>query len=700
MEEKGVGVVVLNYNDYGNTIRYINEIKKYKCIDKIVIVDNSRDKTRYVELENLKDDKIDVINIKKNEGYAKGNNIGIRHLVQNNQSIKYIAISNPDVEVSEESYEKCLEFIEKENNGKVAMVAPRMYDINGNPHCLSGWKLRTIVGDTMDSSVIVTRKINKPHIERYGEYLDNHNEVLVDCLAGSFFIIKKEIFKSLNYFDENTFLYYEEDILGKRLHDLGYCGAVLNTCKFMHYEAVSVQSSMRYLRKYKIMQKSKRYYHKVYNKETIKNLFLLDLTTALGIIEIHYMNTNIIKRIYRKIKKRMTLEQADKYILYLYTYITLPFYRLIRIFRKKKRICYFSLVTWKWIKQRPHFIPYKIAKLTNNEVDYRYQTLRDEFVEDQKLDLVNNDIDNKYLKIKPFKIYPATEEYVLRDRLSNLRRTTMWNYDVIIITQPNQLDFFIINLFRIKKTKIIYECMDNYEEWEMDKKRYLEKEAELIDFSSHIIVSSQSLKNRLIKLYNIDENKISIVRNAYDKTLFESYRKDEGTILEHPNITYIGTIDDWFDFNSICEYARKNENRKIYLIGPVSHLIDKTVNKIKKEHSNIIFLGSIEHDLVPNYISESDLLIMSFILNNITKYVDPVKLYEYLYFKKPVVSTYWDELEQFKNIMYFYDINKNDFEEVVNKALKDGFIENEKDYKEVILDANWDNRVKEYIKHI
>jgi len=697
MKENGLGVVVLNYNDYDNTIRYINEIKKYECIDKIVIVDNSKDKARFVELEDLKDNKVDVVSIKKNEGYARGNNIGIRRLLQNDQLIKYIAISNPDVEVPEESYEKCLEFIGRKDNDKVAMVAPRMYDINENPHCLSGWKLRTIVGDTMDSSVIVTRKFNKPHIERYGEYLDNHDEVMVDCLAGSFFIIKNEIFESLNYFDENTFLYYEEDILGKRLHDLGYCGAVLNTCRFTHYEAVSVQNSMKYLRKYKIMQKSKRYYHKVYNKESIKKLFLLDITTLLGITEIHYMNTNIIKRVYRKIKEKMTPLNIIKAMLYLYTYITLPLYRLIRVFRIKKRICYFSLVSWKWIKQRPHFVPYKIAELTKNRVDYRYQALRDEYTEEQKMDLVKNDVNSRYLRIKPFKIYST---YALKYRLSYLRRTTMWNYDTIIVTQPNQLDFFIIRLLKIRKTKIIYECMDNYEEWEMDKKAYLEKEAKLVEFSSHIIVSSQSLKNRLIDLYNIEENKISIIRNAYDKVLFENYKKNKSIELKYPNITYIGTIGEWIDFNSICNYANKNENTKIYLIGPVSDLIDETVANIKKEYSNIIFLGSIEHDLVPNYIAESDLLIMPFILNNITKSVDPVKLYEYLYFKKPVVSTYWNELEQFRNIVYFYDIDKNNFEEIVKKAFGDGFMENEKDYKKVILDANWDNRVKEYIKYI
>ena len=34
------GIVILNYNDYENTIKMVHQIKDYKCLSKIVIVDN------------------------------------------------------------------------------------------------------------------------------------------------------------------------------------------------------------------------------------------------------------------------------------------------------------------------------------------------------------------------------------------------------------------------------------------------------------------------------------------------------------------------------------------------------------------------------------------------------------------------------------------------------------------------------------
>ena len=35
-----IGFVIINYNDYENTNKLLNNIKDYKCLNKIVIVDN------------------------------------------------------------------------------------------------------------------------------------------------------------------------------------------------------------------------------------------------------------------------------------------------------------------------------------------------------------------------------------------------------------------------------------------------------------------------------------------------------------------------------------------------------------------------------------------------------------------------------------------------------------------------------------
>lgn len=701
--DRKTAIVILNFNDYDNTNKYVKKINNFDVINKIIVVDNSIDKKEF-EFEN--NEKINIIISEENGGYAKGNNLGLKYIEENYPEINYIVISNPDVIVEKESFENCIDFLER--NSDYAIVAPRMYDINNNKHPLSGWQLRTLKGDAIDSSTLLTNKYKQSHIEIYpNNYLNSKEVVDVSCVAGSFFVVRKNVFKEIGYFDENTFLYYEEDIIGKKISETKYKIAVLNNCKFQHMEAVSVKRSMNYLKKYKLMQKSKRYYHKKYNKRPFYKIWLLDLATLLGCLEIRYNNTKVLKKIYSTFKKGIKkvvninfVVNFIKVLLYIYTIITWPIYMIIKKLRKNKKILYFSIVTWKWIKQRPHFIPLEIAKYDNYKVDYRYQTLKDKFMENIKENVVKNNIEeNKKMRIKPFKIYPGIPKYTVIDKICNIVKTSLWNYDTIIITQPNQIQFFILRIHKLRKTRIIYECMDNYETWEIDKNSYRIREAGLIYFANNIIVSAEGLKTRIKDLYKT-EKEITIIRNAYDKILFE--KENESNIkLKENSITYIGTIDDWFDFENICKFAQKYKENNIYLIGPFSKLLDNIKEEIEKKYDNILILGPIEHELVPQYIQASNVMIMPFKINDLIKCVDPVKLYEYLYLKKPVVSTYWEELKQFENMVYFYDESYEKFEEAIKNALKNGFKNfNNEEYKNVVLDANWENRVKKYIELI
>ena len=67
------------------------------------------------------------------------------------------------------------------------------------------------------------------------------------------------------FFDENVFLFYEEDILAKRLKEKGFGEMSLNNIEFKHFESQSIDKAYSYFNKIKTLQKSKMYYHKKYN---------------------------------------------------------------------------------------------------------------------------------------------------------------------------------------------------------------------------------------------------------------------------------------------------------------------------------------------------------------------------------------------------------------------------------------------------
>lgn len=691
-------VVILNYNDSKTVIDYINLIKDYKNIDKILIVDNCSPDGSYEKLKKLKSKRIDVVKTDGNKGYAYGNNYGVHYLEKSGEHYDFITISNPDIYVEDDTIKKLMDFLSKHKD--VAIASPTMYMLDNKPSPLAGWKERKLDSDVRDSNMWMTRRKMKPHVECYPKEHFKGDVSYVDCVPGSFFMIKYDAFKDVDYFDENTFLFFEEDILGKKLKNKGYKVVVLNKLRFTHYESVTINKNLKYLKKYKALQKSKKYYHKTYNEECQGlgrlNLLKLDFATFVGAMEIRNENSKFYK-VRKSIKEHLKYDGLFmilmKFFIYFLILVMFPFRYLKRKLCKTKKVCYFSLVTWKWIKQRPHFVALKLCD--KFKVDYRYLDLKDKYKEEANRknanSFVNNKVDNKNLRIKPYYIYPGDRKYRIKRAFAYLKIVT-FNYDMFIFTQPNQIDTIFIKALKLNKTKIYYECMDNYIGWEKERVYFEFKEKNVIDSSEKVFVSSQKLLDDISLKYGISKDKFILVRNGYDHHLFDNYKKVE-TKLVNPSITYIGTIDEWFDIENIVNYTKKHKKYNFNIIGPINPSVKKKINSIKL--NNLIIHGPIEHDLVPSYIENSNVMIMPFIINEIIEYVDPVKVYEYLYFKKNIVSSYWSELDQFNGLIYYYH-NDKEFEKTIDDAINNKFNENKK-YKTIMEESKWDNRLKVYL---
>ena len=101
------GIVILNYNDYENTIKMIRQIENYKCLSKIVIVDNHSSDESVEKIKPLTSKRIVLLESKDNKGYASGNNLGLKYLEKETEC-ELAIISNPDVEVEESVIEELI----------------------------------------------------------------------------------------------------------------------------------------------------------------------------------------------------------------------------------------------------------------------------------------------------------------------------------------------------------------------------------------------------------------------------------------------------------------------------------------------------------------------------------------------------------------------------------------------------------------
>lgn len=262
-----VATILINYNDEENTINLAKELEQNEMISKIVIVDNLSEENSFNRLKEFeranKSEKIVVIKSDKNGGYNYGLNYGVHYIEKENYD--YIMCSNTDIEISKEAIKECLENLEK--NERTAVVAPRMLNKNGDSIRRCSWKFRTFKRDVIHSTRLMELLFYKEL--RAGEYSEKElkqDTLKVEAISGSCFFIKYKVLKEINYFDENTFLFYEEDMLGKRLAEKNYETYSINNVSFKHFESQSIGKSFSYYKKMVRLFKSKMYYQKKYNK--------------------------------------------------------------------------------------------------------------------------------------------------------------------------------------------------------------------------------------------------------------------------------------------------------------------------------------------------------------------------------------------------------------------------------------------------
>ncbi len=277
------GIVIVNYNDYKTTKRLIDNIKDYKIFDKIVIVDNKSSDNSLKELKKLENKRIVVIDSGENKGYSYALNVGCKYLIDKYKECKII-VSNSDIIIQSENDIKDLFELVK---GKNVIVGPTI--IEGN-NLNRGWIVPKPMDDVAMNILGLYKKYQKRHLMYQDSYY-NKDISKVGTVSGCFFAISSKHLEEMGYFDENVFLYYEENIMGVKTRDLGKNIIVANNIDVIHDHAVSIDKSLKRIKKYDILKNSQYYFEKTYNHASKGELFLLKLTSKITrvILLIKYM---------------------------------------------------------------------------------------------------------------------------------------------------------------------------------------------------------------------------------------------------------------------------------------------------------------------------------------------------------------------------------------------------------------------------
>lgn len=206
---KRLSIIILTYNSEKDIYDCVASIQKYSDValaelELIVVDNNSRDvDIMFARLREQYGDDIILIKNTHNGGYGQGNNVGIRQA-----TAPVLLIMNPDVRLIEPIFKTALDAFDKAPDlsvyGMKQMLSPVLPSLNSFSctYMMNGYIYTLLTG-------LCTR--HDWYLSRYMYF------------SGACFYIRKTVFEEIGLFDEDVFMYGEEDDIHYRIMQRKRC---------------------------------------------------------------------------------------------------------------------------------------------------------------------------------------------------------------------------------------------------------------------------------------------------------------------------------------------------------------------------------------------------------------------------------------------------------------------------------------------
>lgn len=285
-----VGIVILDYNNAQDTINCIESVVSHTKNEdyKFVVVENGSKKTTEDEIRTFVEEHFDSAQVigdegspvvklprmtlllsKTNDGYARGNNKALR-LLDKDDEIDAILILNNDILFTEDIVTPLYGYLRR--LPACGIISPLLTKKNGidiDYNCArKDYKKMQFFWEYLFSFKDFFGVISRYEYEKC--YLLNNPNLVdseyfqMELPSGSCMMIDKTLFRNIGYFDEGTFLYFEENILYRkllaknkknylipRLHCIHLGASTSRKSSTMFTMNCQMKSTSYYLRKYR-----------------------------------------------------------------------------------------------------------------------------------------------------------------------------------------------------------------------------------------------------------------------------------------------------------------------------------------------------------------------------------------------------------------------------------------------------------------
>lgn len=241
--------IIVNFNSkeitYQSLLSIVQNNKNQNF--EIILVDNASTDGSKEFFESLDINNLKYVYNDKNLGFGKANNIGLKY-----SQGKYVYILNNDTLLDTQNIENIV--LEKFTKyDKVGVLATKVQYEDGTlqPNVQNFTSLKVVllrllrVGQFVRNNKILLKFFIwlpiKPNFIKV--YLDNFNkerkEEFIDWASGCSLIFKREVYEKLGGFDENFFMYAEDEELCYRVQKMGYKILYTPDILITHFEGKS-----------------------------------------------------------------------------------------------------------------------------------------------------------------------------------------------------------------------------------------------------------------------------------------------------------------------------------------------------------------------------------------------------------------------------------------------------------------------------
>lgn len=220
-----IAAIVVSYRSEATLDACLTRLRAAHYVAEIVVVDNASDdrSVSIAEQHACCDSRLRVIANSGNSGFAKACNQGAR----NCESI-WLAFVNPDCWVEPGSLAQLRDHLAETANG--GLIGADLVDAGGQRDAAARRReptlARLLAGAGRRASVAAPIATEQ-HVQR------------VDAISGALMLLPRDLFESIDGFDEGYWLHAEDLDLCRRVRDAGYGVWVANDIRVVHVRGVS-----------------------------------------------------------------------------------------------------------------------------------------------------------------------------------------------------------------------------------------------------------------------------------------------------------------------------------------------------------------------------------------------------------------------------------------------------------------------------